>query len=646
MHKIEKMTMDEALNEVKCLKKVFTEVRLFDENHVKKLASDVVEINDIDKTCQCYTFWNKNAMCKNCISIKAFYEKSIKEKLEIIDSCFYKVEARYLEIDNKPYVLELIKKIDDSFINDLNETINNKNKISFYYEKVYKDVLTGAYNRRFYEENLKNKEMNAGIAMFDLDDFKLYNDIYGHIAGDAFLVSLMNVIKKHINDNEYLIRFGGDEFLIIIPNINKDEFYIRLKAIQKAINELVVEGYKNIKISVSMGCTICENSTINEAIQKADYLMYQGKHEKNSIIVDDDNKKLNAKNKLNILIVDDSKLNREILSSILKNEYNIIEASSGTKCINTLKDYGSIISLIILDIIMPSMNGFDVLEYLNSHNYIEDIPVIIITEDSSDSSIRKAFDLNASDYINRPFDAKVVYRRVANSIKLYDKQKRLISIVTNQVREKEKTSQMMIAVLSHIVEFRNGESGNHVMRINKITEMLLNQLVATSNKYKLTIDDIFLISTASSLHDIGKIAIDSEIINKNGPLTDDEFQIMKKHTIIGYEILNNLTNFKDEKLIQIAKEICRWHHERYDGNGYPDRLKGDDIPVSAQVVSLADVYDALVSKRVYKDAYPHDAALKMILEGKCGAFNPLLLKCLLQCKVNLKNLYDNENEER
>ena len=646
MYKIEKITMDEALNEIKCFKKIFTEVRLFDENHVKKLASNYVDINDIDNTCQCYTFWNRNAMCENYISVKAFYEKTRKEKLEIINSSFYRVVARYIEIDNKPYVLELIKKLDDNFIHDLNETINNKNKISFYYEKVYKDVLTGAYNRRYYEENLKNKVMNAGIAMLDLDDFKLYNDIYGHVAGDMVLVSIMKVIKKYIKDNEYLIRFGGDEFLIVIPNINDNEFYNRLKIIQKAINEIVVDGYREIKISVSIGCTICKNSIINEAIKKADSLMYQGKNEKNSIIIDDGNTTFNAQNKSNILIVDDSKFNREILSSILKNEFNIIEASSGEECISALNNYGSIISLIILDIIMPNMNGFEVLEYLNNNNYIEDIPVIVITEDSSDISIRKAYDLNASYYINRPFDAKVVYRRVFNSIKLYDKQKRLISIVTNQLREKERSSQVMITILSHIVEFRNGESGSHVIKINKITEMLLNQLVAISNKYNLSVDDIFLIATASSLHDIGKIAIDSDIINKKGKLTAEEFEIMKKHTIIGYEILDNLTDFKDEKLVQIAKEICRWHHERYDGNGYPDKLKGDIIPISAQVVSLADVYDALVSKRVYKEAYSHDEALKMIIEGKCGAFNPLLLKCLLQCKDNLKNLYDNKNEEQ
>ena len=279
---------------------------------------------------------------------------------------------------------------------------------------------------------------------------------------------------------------------------------------------------------------------------------------------------------------------------------------------------------------MPVMDGFDVLNAMNQNQWIEDIPVIMISSEDSGAAVRRAYELGASDYINRPYDAKVVYQRVYNTIKLYAKQKRLITLVRNQIYEKERYSQVMISILSQIVEFRNGESGRHVMNINKLVAVLLHRLTVKTDRYHITAEDQELIITASALHDIGKIGIDGKILNKPGKLTPEEFEIMKTHTVIGASMLDSLEEYQDEKLVQIAKEICRWHHERYDGKGYPDGLVGDEIPISAQVVALADVYDALTSERVYKKAYSHEKAMKMILGGECGEFNPLLLECLVE----------------
>ena len=261
-------------------------------------------------------------------------------------------------------------------------------------------------------------------------------------------------------------------------------------------------------------------------------------------------------------------------------------------------------------------------------HWIDDIPVIMISSEESAAYIRKAFEYGASDYISRPFDGKVVYQRVFNTIKLYAKQRRLISLVTDQIQEKEKNNQMMVEVLSQIVEFRNGESGLHVLHINVLTKLLLERLVQKTDRYDLDAEQCYLIETASSFHDIGKISIDEKILNKPGRLTKEEFEIMKTHTLVGAQMLNSLENYRDEPLIKTAFQICRWHHERYDGKGYPDGLVGEEIPISAQIVALADVYDALVSERVYKKAFSHEKALEMILGGECGAFSPVLLECL------------------
>ena len=352
--------------------------------------------------------------------------------------------------------------------------------------------------------------------------------------------------------------------------------------------------------------------------------------------------------KQKILIADDSEMNRELLAAILEEEYDIIQANDGVQAVDCFQRHAEEISLLLLDIVMPHMDGFEVLSYMNKEHWIDSIPVVIISSENSPIYIKRGYDLGATDFIGKPFDANMVLRRSANAILLGAKQRRMTSIVSNQIYEREKSSKLMINILSHIVEFRNGESGLHVLHIQTITEMLLRQLVQKeNNRYALSKEQIRMITTASALHDIGKISIPDEILNKPGRLTAEEFAVIKGHSMAGANMLSELPlDQKEEPLVKTAYEICRWHHERYDGGGYPDGLKGEEIPVSAQVVALADVYDALTSERCYKDAYSHEKAIEMILAGQCGAFNPLMLECLLDISSSLKKKMGYKSKER
>ena len=346
---------------------------------------------------------------------------------------------------------------------------------------------------------------------------------------------------------------------------------------------------------------------------------------------------MSAKNKRHkILIVDDSEMNRSILADMLGDEYEIIEAVDGEEAVARLNMNSTDISLMLLDVVMPNMDGFEVLAIMNKRNWIKDIPVIMISAENASSYVGRAYELGVTDYISRPFDGLVVHRRVINTIMLYAKQKKLMGLVADQIYEKEKSNKLMVSILSHIVEFRNGESGLHVLHINIMTEILLNKLIEKTDRYNLKHSDVSVISIASSLHDIGKISIPEEILNKPGRLTKEEFETMKTHSIIGAEMLDHLPYYRNEELVKVAYQICRWHHERYDGRGYPDGLKGEDIPIAAQVVALADVYDALTSVRVYKPAFSHEKALEMIMNGECGTFNPLLIECLLEVGENIR----------
>ena len=340
--------------------------------------------------------------------------------------------------------------------------------------------------------------------------------------------------------------------------------------------------------------------------------------------------------KRSILIVDDSELNRALLSDMLSNDYDIIEAENGAEAIRILHEKELEISLMLLDIVMPEMNGFEVLEVMNQKDWIKSIPVIMISADNSSASIDRAYDLGAVDYISRPFDERTVQHRVNSNFMLSLRQAEMTEMLSSQIYQKEKDNSLMIEILSHIVEFRNGESGLHVINVNTITKLLLEALVKKTDKYHLTNEDIRTIVTASALHDIGKISVPSEILNKPGRFTPEEFAIMKQHTVEGSNMLDALPFHKDAPLVKVSYEICRWHHERYDGRGYPDGLVGEAIPISAQVVSMADVYDALTAERCYKPKIEPDKAVQMIMNGECGAFNPILTECLLEILPRLK----------
>lgn len=647
------MTKQEVEKKIEVYKELFSVVRLLKGEEIEKTQGLKTDgIAGVDAPCQCYSFWKKQHPCDNCISVKALREKTKKTKLEFMDNEVFEVIAKYMEIDGEPYVMELLNRMEEENFVDSMGREKLVEKLTVYNEKLYKDVLTGAYNRLYYEEDVKKRMQTSGVALIDVDDFKLYNDTYGHLTGDMALVTVANAIRKCIRKTDILVRYGGDEFILVLPGVNEDILIRKLQRVQQAIQHASIPGYSKLQLSVSIGGVISSNESIESAVSRADKLMYQAKTEKNMVVTeknkvshDGEISLLEQTNRMKpqILIIDNSEINRNLLVQMLEGEYQIIQAGDGEHGMQLLEQYGRKIALVLLNINMQGIDGFEVLSYMNRRQWIEDIPVIMISAEDTETSIRYAYDLGAVDYINSPFDAKIVYQRVTNTIKLYAKQRRLISLITDQINEKEKNNQMMIRILSQIVEFRNGESGSHVLHINKLTEMLLDRLIQKTDQYQLDGQMVSMIATASSLHDIGKICVDERILNKPGKLTKEEFEIMKTHAVIGAGMLEHLENYQDEPMIKVAHEICRWHHERYDGNGYPDGLKADEIPISAQVVSVADVYDALVSKRIYKKAFSHEKALQMILDGECGQFNPILIDCLKEISEEIKTEYNEQS---
>lgn len=634
------LTSEQVKEEMHFFQKVFTVVRLLKGDSLDYTSANRHEV----QFCQCYDFWENGKPCENCISAQTLKDKQQHTKLEFLETDIYQVFSRYVEVDGTPCVMECIQKLDYDSLVDAHGKEKLIRTLSQYHTKLYQDVLTGAYNRRYFEDKLRHMQMTAGVAMIDLDDFKVYNDTCGHDAGDAVLETLVQTIQGAVRGNDVLIRYGGDEFLLLMPDIQEHTFFQMLHEILRKINAASVPDYPSIHLSVSIGGTFCENASLEDAIHRADALMYQAKNKKNMVVTSETELDHSTQTKQDILIVDDSEMNRAILAEMLGRDYIIHEAENGEEALQILRQYGTAISLVLLDIPMPVMDGFGVLQHMAEEYWIKDIPVIMISSDDSAETVKKAYEMGVSDYISRPFDAQVVYRRVSNTIKLYARQHRLITMLSEQVREKDKNNSMMVSILSQIVEFRNGESGSHVVHIKQLTKMLLEQLQRKDTAYTVTSSDLLLIPLAAALHDIGKIGIDEKILNKPGKLTREEFEIMKTHTVIGADMLESLTLYQEDPLVRIARDICRWHHERFDGKGYPDGLKKDDIPLSAQVVSLADVYDALVSERVYKKAFSHEKAIQMILNGECGTFNPVLLECLLDIQRQLKQMQIAESE--
>ena len=501
------------------------------------------------------------------------------------------------------------------------------------------DALTGVYNRNYYEKNIRGTSLQGFVAMLDLDNLKLCNDHFGHSAGDSVLKKLAEVIKAELHSGDKLIRFGGDEFLLLAQDCPDDEFAQLLLRIQTKVSEAAVPGFPGLSLSVSIGGTRVAGSSSSEAVMRADQMMYMAKAHKNLVITDrfmlqngkDGIARLKKEQVLQqILIVDDSDMNRAMLREILKDNYSILEAGNGVECLSCVEHMGSSLSLILLDLNMPEMDGFEVLAELSRLGYMDDIPVIIISGTDSTADICRAYDLGATDYIHRPFNTQVIYRRVSNTITLMAKQRRMAELVNRQIDRTTKQQELMVDFLSRIIGYRSGESNPHFANISTLSALLLQALQKRENPYGLTQQDCQLIATAAVFHDVGKIGIPESILLKPGKLTAEEFEVMKTHTLIGDNLIKSLEIYHDEPLLQMAAQICRWHHERYDGGGYPDGLKGEEIPICAQVVSIADVYDALTSARPYKPAFSGEKAIQMILNGECGVFNPVLVDCLLE----------------
>lgn len=630
----ESSTMENVQKDIQCLRKVFSIVRLVKAAHPEgRDTADGSTLSARDDD-------SRRSTCEFCAPQThqiTSADKGMHLHFKVIDGKMYQIFVKPLTIEGVPYVLEMLKHIDNT---DLFLAEGYDQLMSFSHQ-LYIDALTGAYNRRFWEDKMKSFSGVAGIALIDLDDLKLYNDTFGHSAGDAALKALVQITKKGIRSTDKLIRYGGDEFLLIMPNVSSSIFAEKLRTIQERIHEADFPEFPGLKISASIGGAMLYSGSIEEVVSRADKLMYYAKSYKNTVAMDEEVEYEKAlldapAAKPRVLIVDDSELNRDLLKEMLRDRYEVLEAADGEKGLALLYELGTKISLVLLDVVMPKLGGFDVLAVMQKERWLDDIPVMMISAEDSPTFIQKAYDMGASDYITRPFNMNVVRQRSDNITKLYAKQRRLLSLVSSQIQEKERNNHIIISILSEVVGLKNGESRKHILSVSRITELLLSRVMQRTSRYHLTWQDEALITNAAALHDIGKIGIDEKILNKPGKLTKEEFEIMKTHTLIGAKMVENLEAFQKEPFVKVTYAICRWHHERWDGRGYPDGLKGDAIPISAQIVSIADVYDALTSKRVYKDAFAHEKAIWMILNGECGRFNPLLLDCLLDIKDSLK----------
>lgn len=596
------LTDEEAAAEVARVAKTYPVVRLLSADQIKSEPNCLLA---------------GDRPCLRQASLEALTDSDEVSEQLLNDGVEYRAHLRPLKVEGKPHVLLMVRPIDgqEAAEEDL----------------VYTDVLTSVHNRRYYEEKLRSARMNAGVAMIDLDDFRVFNDTCGRHAGDLALGAVATAMRSGIRSTDELVRYGCDKFVVVMPNIPSDDFTRRLHQVSDAVRSTIIPGHEYVSLTACVGGVRIHGETVDEGVGRAVQLLSRAKAKAGTVVTDADSIEAFQSERPLVLIVDDSEMNRVILSEMLKDEYCILEADNGRAALDIVDRYGDELSLVLLDIVMPGISGFEVLAGLSRRSVGDNLPVIMISSEDSDDMVLRAYELGASDYINRPFDSRVVRRRVSNTIRLYAKQRRLTSLLSQQYNERVKNSRMLIDIMAGVMELRNGESGRHVTNIEKLTELLLGCLVQRSDTISLDNEERSTIALASALHDIGKMSIDDAILNKPGRLTPEEFEIMKTHTTIGADMLLELgSHHAGNALMEYAYQIARWHHERWDGKGYPDGLKGDEIPIAAQVVSVADVYDALTSVRVYKDAIPHKEAIQMILDGKCGTFNPLLLDCLLE----------------
>lgn len=617
MTKQENMTREQAEEELRQLRKVFRSVRLLTQENVCSPGG----------RRPCYAQWKRTRPCENCVARRALEEKGRKSKLEYLDKELYQVTASYIQVDGKPCVLEMTQKMDRSLMLDPDDSFQLLSAITDQTEKLYRDPATGAYNRRYYDENYRNRSMTAGVALLDLDDLKLSNDVYGRAAGNSVLETAVNVIRRSLEEKDRLIRYSGDELLLLLPDIAQERFNRKLEKIRLQLRTASVPGYSRIQMSASIGGVWVENEELGVAVDHAERLMRYARIQKNTVVTERQTAAPATARpycRQSVLIVDDSPLNRALLSRMLGQQFDTAEASGGEECLRLLEQNPTGISIVLLDIHMDGMDGFAVLEAMSRRQLLDDVPVIMISSEDTVDSVRRAFDLGASDYISRPFDAKVVYQRVSNTIRLYAKQRRLSAMVADQVYEKEKLSRMLIGILSRVAERRNGESRAHVRHISTLTSMLLARLAQKTDAYPLTQEMRRIISMAAVLHDIGKLELPDSILCRD-VCTPEEEEQLRQHTVLDEKMLEELTAYRDEDFVRAARQICRWHHERYDGSGYPDHLSGEQIPIAAQAVGLADAYETLISSR---PPVPYREAVAQLCEEKAREFNPLLLECL------------------
>lgn len=346
-----------------------------------------------------------------------------------------------------------------------------------------------------------------------------------------------------------------------------------------------------------------------------------------------------------VLVVDDVEINRDILEVTLQDEYHVVKSDNGKHAIEVIEENPKAIDAILLDFVMPVMDGYQVLEYLKENNYLSSIPVLMISAEADTDSESKCLELGAADFIHKPFVKEVVLMRIRNNIALYKYKEGLEKLVDEQTEQLVKKNEALeainekiIDVMANMVEYRDLESGKHIQRVKSFTRVIAEDLKEHHPEYKLDNHAIDVMEAAAAMHDIGKIAISDTILLKPGKLTKEEFEIMKTHTTKGAEMINNIHGIWNEEFEKASHDICLYHHERDDGRGYPEGLKGEEIPLGARIVSIADVYDALVSKRCYKDEFTHDTAIQMILNGECGIFHKDLLESLNRCSKKMEEI--------
>lgn len=618
------MTRQQAEQEMEQLRKVFPSVRMLTAEQVQ--AGEAV--GDAAR--------------------QALEEKTTHSRMEYRGQELYEVTALFAQVEGTPCVLELERRLDRIMLLDPEESEQLFNNLAEYRGKLYRDAVTGAYNERYYQEKYRSRILTAGVAVLRVDDFKAANDVYGRYAGNSVLETVAGVLRRNLGEKDRLIRRGEDRLLLLLPEVGQSDFGQKLEHLRLQLAAAGVPGYSHLHISVSIGGVWIRDGEVSAAVEHAERLATYAQMQKNTVITEQQPERTAAApvhRRQSVLIVDDSELNRKMLGQMLGSRFDIAEAASGEACLQLLEQNATGISIVLLDIHMPGIDGFTVLEEMNQKNLLEQIPVIMISSEDTVDAVRRAFDLGASDYISRPFDAKVVYQRIINTIQLYAKQRRLSAMAADLAFEKERASRMMIGVLSQVVEKRNGESRDHVQRVAQLTSMLLAGLAQKTDRYPLTREMRRTIATAAALHDIGKMEICEDLLHKEGPLTEAERRTLQSHTLLGAQMLEEQPECRDDAFARTAYNICRWHHERYDGGGYPDGLQGEQIPIEAQVVGLADVYERLVSRPVDGHARTHSEVVQMICTGVCGAFNPLLLDCLQDMEAEIARAMQDTPEE-